>query len=107
MEMKMRNVFGSTRTRTVELPRKKKAPPPSGKQKKHSEAFLRQRAYRLAAVALAEIEVETDDLSDEEDRMVEKIIRKGITAELDRVRANEAANDSPEEQHKRRLQRQK
>ncbi len=104
----MRNVFGSTRTRTVEpLGKKKPAPPPGTKPKKHNEMFLRQRAYRVAAAALAEIEVKTDDLSEEEDRAVEKIIRKGITAELDRVRTNEAANDSPEDQQRRRRERQK
>ena len=58
-----------------------------------SKHELRQRAYREAIAVLLEADVVTEDLSLDEDREVEGIIRKELTHVLDTARMNEEARE--------------
>lgn len=54
------------------------------------EAILRERAYQEAVSSLRDFEVQTDDLSDAEDRELERIVRTEVATYL-RDRAGEIA----------------
>jgi hypothetical protein len=61
-----------------------------------SKHELRQRAYSEAIAILRRADIVTEDLSLDEDRDVERIVREELPQKLDAVRGNEEDDEARE-----------